>query len=44
MLDVAAEGLGDVEQEDKGVLLLQMGLLAYLLEQLRGQQLGLVVM
>jgi hypothetical protein len=44
MLVVAAEGLVDVEQEDKVLGLLQMGLLAYMLEQLRGQQLGLVVM
>ena len=44
MLVVAAEGLGDVEQEDKVLGLLQMGLLAYLLVQLRGQQLQLVVM
>ena len=39
MLVVAAEGLVDVEQEDKVLGLLQMGLLAYMLEQLRGQQL-----
>ena len=38
MLEVAAEGLVDVEQEHK-VLELQMGPLAYMLEQLRGQQL-----
>ena len=44
MLLVAAEGLVDVEQEDKVLGLLQMGLLAYMLEQLRGQQLRLVVM
>ena len=44
MLVVAAEGLVDVEQEDKVLGLLQMGLLAYMLEQLRGQQLRLVVM
>ena len=44
MLVVAAEGLVDVEQEDKVLWLLQMGLLAYMLEQLRGQQLQLVVM
>ena len=44
MLVVAAEGLVDVEQEDKVLGLLQMGLLAYMLEQLRGQQLQLVVM
>ena len=43
MLVVAAEGLVDVEQEDKVLGLLQMGLLAYMLEQLRGQQLRLVV-
>ena len=39
MLEVAAEGQVDVEQEDKVLGLLQMGLLAYMLEQLRGQQL-----
>ena len=39
MLVVAAEGLLDVEQEDKQLGLLQMGLLACTLEQLRGQQL-----
>ena len=44
MLVVAAEGLVDVEQEDKVLWLLQMGLLAAILEQLRGQQLQLVVM
>ena len=44
MLVVAAEGLVDVEQEDKVLGLLQMGILAYMLEQLRGQQLWLVVM
>ena len=44
MLVVAAEGLVDVEQENKQGGLLQMGLLAYMLEQLRGQQLRLVVM
>ena len=44
MLVVAAEGLVDVEQEDKQLGLLQMGLLACTLEQLRGQQLRLVVM
>jgi hypothetical protein len=44
MLMVAAKGLVDVEQEDKVLGLLQMGLLAYMLEQLRGQQLRLVVM
>ena len=42
MLLVAAEGLVDVEQEDK--VFLHMGLLAYMLEQLRGQQLRLIVM
>ena len=44
MLVVAAEGLLDVEQEDKQLGFLQMGLLACTLEQLRGQQLRLVVM
>ena len=44
MLEVAAEGLVDVEQDDKVLGLRQMGLLAYMLEQLRGQQLWLVVM
>jgi hypothetical protein len=44
MLVVAAEGLLYVEQEDKQFGLLQMGLLACTLEQLRGQQLRLVVM
>ena len=44
MLVVAAEGLVDVEQEDKVLWLLQMGLLAVTLEQLRGQQLKLVGM
>ena len=39
MLVVAAEGLVDVEQEDK-----VLGILAYMLEQMRGQQLQLVVM
>ena len=39
MLEVAAEGQVDMEQEDKVLGLLQMGLLAYMLEQLRGQQL-----
>ena len=43
MLVVAAEGLVDVSQEDKVLGLLQMGILAYMLEQLRGQQLRLVV-
>jgi hypothetical protein len=44
MLVVAAEGLVDVEQEDKVLGLLQMGILASMLEQMRGQQLRLVVM
>ena len=44
MLVVAAEGLVDVEQEDKVLGILQMRLFAYALEQLRGQQLRLVVM
>ena len=44
MLVVAAEGLVDVEKEDKVLGILQMRLLAYALEQLRGQQLRLVVM
>ena len=44
MLVVAAEGLVDVEKEDKVSGILQMRLLAYVLEQLRGQQLRLVVM
>ena len=44
MLVVAAEGLADVEQEGKVLVLLQMGLLTGILEQLRGQQLQLVVM
>ena len=44
MLVVAAEGLADVEQEGKVLGLLQMGLLAGTLKQLRGQQLQLVVM
>ena len=39
MLVVAAEGLVDVEQEDKVSGLLEMRLLAGTLEQLRGQQL-----
>ena len=38
------EGLEEVEQEDKVFGLLQMGFLAGTLEQLRGQQLLLVVM
>ena len=44
MLVVAAEGLVDVEQEVKVLGLLQIRLLAGTLEQLRGQQLQLVVM
>ena len=44
MLVVAAEGLVDVEQDDKVLGLLQIGILVYMLEQLRGQQLRLVVM
>jgi hypothetical protein len=44
VLFVAAEGLVDVEQEDKVLGFLQMGLLTYILEQLGGQQLRLVVM
>ena len=44
MLVAAAEGLVDVEQQDKVWGLLKMGLLACTLEQLRGQQLLLVVM
>ena len=44
MLVVAAEGLVDMEQEGKVLGLLQMGLLAGTLKQLRGQQLRLVVM
>ena len=44
MLVLAVEGLVDVEQEDKVLRFLQMGLLAGTLEQLRGQQLRLVVM
>jgi hypothetical protein len=44
MLVVAAEGLVDMEQEDKVLGLLQMELLAGSLELLRGQQLQLVVM
>jgi hypothetical protein len=43
MLVVAAEGLVDVEQEYKALGLLQMEILAHMLEQLRGQQLRLVV-
>ena len=43
MLMVAAEGLNDVEPEDKVLGLLQMGLLPGKLEQLRKQQLRLVV-
>ena len=41
---VAAERLVDLEQEYKALGLLQMGILAYMLEQLTGQQLRLVVM
>ena len=44
MLVVGAEGLVDVEQEDKVLWLLQMGLLAATMEQLRAQQLQLVLM
>ena len=44
MLVVAAEELVDVEQEDKVSGLLHMGLLAGTLEQLRRQQLRLVMM
>ena len=44
MVVVPAEGLVDVEQEDKVLGLLQIGLLAGTPEQLRGQQLRLVVM
>ena len=44
MLVVAAEGLVNVKQEGKVLGLLQMGLLAGTLRQLRGQQLQLVVM
>ena len=43
-LVVAAEGLLDVEKEDKVLGLLQMWLFTGTLEQLRGQQLHLVVM
>ena len=39
MLEVAAEGLVDLEQKDKLLGLLQMRLLAGTLKQLRGQQL-----
>ena len=39
MLEVVAEGQVDMEQEDKVLGFLQMGLLAYMLGQLRGQQL-----
>ena len=39
MLVVVADGLVDVEQEDKVLGLLQMGLLAGILKQLRRQQL-----
>ena len=44
MLVVAAKGLVDMEQEGKVLALLQMGLLARTLKQLRGQHLQLVVM
>ena len=44
MLVVAAEGLVDMEQEGKVFGLLQMGLFACTLKQLRGLQLQLVVM
>ena len=44
LLVVSVEGLVDVEKEDKVLGLLKMGLLAGTLEQLRGQQLRLVVM
>ena len=44
MLVVAAEGLVDVEQEEKVLVLVQMGFLAGTLKQLGGQQLQLVVM
>ena len=44
MLVEAAEGLVDMEQEGKVLGLVQMGLLAGKLKQLRGQQLQLVVM
>ena len=44
MLVVAAEGPVDVKQEGKVLGLLQMRLFAGTLEQLRGQQLRLVVM
>ena len=43
MLVVAAEGLVDMKQQGKVLGLLQMGLLASTLKQLRGQQLQLVV-
>ena len=39
MLEVAAEGQVDMEHEDKVLGLLRIGLLAYMLEQLRGQKL-----
>jgi hypothetical protein len=39
MLEVAAEGPKDMEQEDKVLGLLLMGLFSYMLNQLRGQQL-----
>ena len=44
MLVVATEELVDVEQEGKVLGLLQIGLLAGKLKQLRGQQLRLVMM
>jgi hypothetical protein len=44
MLEVAVEGQVDMEQEDKVLGLLQMGIVANMLEQLRGQQLRMVVM
>jgi hypothetical protein len=44
MLVVAAEGLVDVEQEGKVLGLMQMGLLAGTLKQLREQHLQFVVM
>ena len=44
MLIVAAERLVDVEQEENVLGLLQMAILAYMLEHFRGQQLRLVVM
>ena len=44
MLVVAAEGLVDVKQEGKVLVILQKGLLAGTMKQLRGQQLQLFVM